>query len=61
MDAVYKLGYTDKPNYSKLKELFNKQLKSLGCPSAGGVGLDWISSSKVGHVTLCVCITQRCL
>ena len=49
MEAVYKLGYTDTPNYSKLKELFTKQLKSLGCSSDGGESLDWITSKKVGH------------
>ena len=47
MDTVYQLGYTDEPNYSKLKELFTKQLKALGCHGDGKDSLDWITSGKV--------------
>ena len=47
MDAVYGLGYTDQPNYNKLKELFTKELKALGSRGDGRDGLDWITSGKV--------------
>ena len=42
MDAIYRLGYTDKPDYDKLKELFTKELKALGCRGDGKDSLDWI-------------------
>ena len=47
MEAVYLLGYQEKPNYIKLKQLFTKQLKAIGCHGDGRDTLDWISSSKV--------------
>ena len=47
MDAVYRLGYTDQPDYSKLKDLFTKELKALGCCGDGKDSLDWITSGKV--------------
>ena len=47
MDAVYRLGYTDRPDYDKLKELFTKELKGLGCRGDGRDSLDWITSGKV--------------
>ena len=47
MDAVYRLGYTDQPDYSKLKDLFTKELKALGCRGDGKDSLDWITSGKV--------------
>lgn len=54
MEMVYQLGYQDKPHYSKMKELFNKQLKALGCHGDGRDSLDWISSSKVSCAILAV-------
>ena len=47
MEAVYLLGYQEKPNYIKLKQLFTKQLRALGCRGDGRDTLDWITSSKV--------------
>ena len=47
MEDVYKLGYSDKPNYNKLKELFTKELNALGCRGDGRDGLDWIPPGKV--------------
>ena len=47
MDAVYRLDYTDRPDYHKLKDLFTKELKALGCHGDGKDSLDWITSGKV--------------
>ena len=52
MHEVYQLGYQDKPNYTKLKELFTKQLRDLGCHGDGKDMLDWISSRKVSDILL---------
>lgn len=53
MEAVYKLGYQDKPNYCKLKQLFTKELKDLSCHGHVEDKLDWIktSPSKVSDLS----------
>ena len=45
MVYVYSLEYTKKPDYPKMKQLFEVELKKRGM-KADSKGLDWLSRSK---------------
>ena len=45
MKYVYKLEYTQQPDYSKVKGLFQRGLKDMGSKD-DHKGLDWITSSR---------------
>ncbi len=44
MKYVYSLEYSQKPDYSKMKKMFEDELKKRGM-KADSKGLDWLSGS----------------
>lgn len=54
MKSVYRMDYTHKPDYTRLKDLFQRELKDLGCKD-DHKQLDWITKPtvrKVSHVVV---------
>ncbi len=42
MKQVFKLEYTQEPDYAQLKTLFQRELKDIGCKDDSN-GLDWLT------------------
>ncbi|XP_064403062.1 serine/threonine-protein kinase VRK1-like isoform X2 [Halichondria panicea] len=45
MKQVFRLEYTQDPDYTQLKKLFQRELKHIGCKD-DSKGLDWLTSTK---------------
>ena len=45
MKQVFRLEYTQDPDYTQLKKLFQRELKHIGCKD-DSKDLDWLTSTK---------------